>query len=153
MKNKKKLVGIMTAVLLVGGVAFAAWTANGDGTGTADATSAIDLDINPISGDDLYPGGSFDITVDLVNTNPYAVQVSSIHQTAATAITSDVTACTATSVVYATQTDGWLVPANDTLEDVVLTDALTMPNAGADDDCQGATFTIPLSLTGASSGS
>ena len=159
MKSRKKFVGIMTAVLLVGGVAFAAWTATGDGTGTATAATAQDLSITPESADNLYPGGPFDLTVDIYNPNPYPVEVTTIFQTVGEDITADAAhttaGCDGTTVEFTDATGSWSVPAANgatpgVLQNVVLADSLSMPNAGALDDCQGATFTIPLDLSGGS---
>jgi hypothetical protein len=160
MKNRKKFVGIMAATLMIGGVAFAAWTANGTGTGTAEAIEAQGLTITPEGADDLYPGGPFDLTVDISNPNPYPVEVTSIFQTEGDDITADAAhttaGCDGTTVEFTDQSGTWSVPAATdsstpgVLEDVLLAGSLSMPNEGAQDACQGATFTVPLDLLGAS---
>ncbi|HYX85316.1 MAG TPA: hypothetical protein VE777_10135 [Gaiellales bacterium] len=121
----------------------------------ATATRAQGLAIStPASATGLYPTGSVDLTVQLSNPNPYAVTVTTIAQTVGQSITVDAghSGCDASVVTFNASAGTGLsvrVPASGTATPT-LTNAVSMSNAAVD-ACQGATFTVPLSLSGASS--
>ena len=153
-RTRVTVLGSAIMVILAANIAFAAWTASGTGSGTATsgAGQAVSA-LGPASVTDLlYPTGSANVQLTISNPNPYKVSVTQIAQNGSTA--SDDENCVGTTVTMATQTTGWIVPAASgatpgTLA-VTLTDAATMSNA-ATDACQTANFTIPVSLTAASS--
>ena len=143
----------VVGVMLAAGVAFAAWTATGSGNGYAKATTAQALTTVDASGSttaQLYPGGTGDVKLTIHNPNPYAVRVTSV--TGAGSITSDKgAACDAsTGVSFANQTGLTLDVAAASNGTFTLTGAASMSNS-SDNSCQGAVFTIPVSLLGASS--
>lgn len=143
---------VATLSLFGAGIAFAAWTANGTGSGTAKATSAqaLSTEAVAITTGDLYPGATGDVKIKIVNPNPYNVTVTSIAGNGT--ITSDNGTCTTngTGVAFTNQTGLSLsVPASSSAT-FTLADAASMSNA-SDNSCQGATFTIPVTITGASS--
>ena len=150
---KRLAVGVMFAAIAVAGsVAVAAWLSSGTGSGFAKATTAQDLstiDAQASTSATLYPGATGDVTIDIDNPNPYPVRVTSV--TGTTAITSDAgAACNAsTGVVFADQTGLTLDVAANTDATFTLTGAVSMTNA-SDNSCQGAVFTIPVSLSGQS---
>lgn len=153
MRNKKKLlgIGIITTTLLAAGVAFAAWNAGGTGSGYAKATTAQALsttDVAATTTAQLYPGGTADVKIKIHNPNPYPVRVTSIDGNGA--ITSDKGAlCDAsTGVTYTNQSGTFDVSANSDAS-FTLSGAVAMSNA-SDNTCQGAVFTVPVSLSGAS---
>jgi hypothetical protein len=140
----------MTVALVgVGGTAFAVWTAAGAGSTNAAATTALPLTASSatVSSGLLYPGATGDATVVITNPNPFPVTVTSIS---GGTVTSDKGAsCNAsTGVTLSTQTGAFPVPANGT-QTFTLAGAVSMSNA-SDNSCQGAVFTIPVTLTGAS---
>ena len=154
--RKKILVpAAVGAALVMSAVAFAAWTASGSGTATASAGTAQTLSIDsPSTATGLYPTGAVDVQVRVTNPNQYAVTVTEIKQTAGQAISVDSghSTCDVTSVTFDDAGGANLnlrVPAGASAT-TTLTSAVAMSNA-ANDACQGATFTVPLSLTGASS--
>jgi hypothetical protein len=144
---------IVVGAMLAAGVAFAAWTATGSGSGYAKATTAQALstvDVSATTPATLYPGATGNVKLSISNPNPYVVTVSSVAGSGT--ITSDKgAACNAsTGVTYADQTGLSLsVPAGGSAT-FTLNGAVSMSNA-SDDSCQGAVFTIPVSLSGASS--
>ena len=153
MRNKKKLlgIGVITTTLLAAGVAFAAWNASGTGSGYAKATTAQVLttsDVAATTTAQLYPGGTADVKIKISNPNPYPVRITSI--TGNGAITSDKgAACDAsTGVTYTNQSGTFDVAANSDASFTLL-GAVAMSNA-SDNTCQGAVFTVPVSLSGAS---
>jgi hypothetical protein len=150
--RKVSVTAVFTGTLLVASVAFAAWTAGGSGHGYAKATTAdvvSTLDASASTTAQLFPGGSGDVTVTVSNPNDYPVRLTSIAGNGA--ITSDKgSACDAsTGVTFTDQTGVFDVPANDAAT-FTLSGAVAMSNA-SDNSCQGAVFTIPVTLGGASS--
>ena len=147
-------VGAIVGGAVVGGIAFAAWTSTGTGSATAKADTAEALttvDASATSEASLYPGATGDATLRIVNPNPYPVQVTSVTGTGT--VTSDKgAACDAsTGVTFTDQADvALVVPANDAAT-FTLAGAVAMTNS-SDNACQGAVFTIPVTLTGASAG-
>jgi len=154
-----------TALLLAGslgaGIAVAAWTQTGSGPGDAKAISAVNSVIsNGTVTADLYPGKTGGVlSLVVTNPNPYAVTFTSIA--ASGAITNDhsasTPACTTTGVslvtgsfasftVAAKAGMGGSNPAAATSSQAIV----SMDNT-SDTGCQGATFTVPVTLTGASS--
>ncbi len=152
--TKKLTVGtLFLGVALAGSVAFAAWTATGSGNGYAKAKSAVALttvDVSAATSAQLYPGATGDVLLKITNPNPYEVTVDSVAGNGA--ITSDKgSACDAlTGVSYTPPASPSLVvPAGASVQ-FTLTGAVAMNN-NSDDTCQGAIFTIPVTLAGASS--
>ncbi len=150
--RKRRLLGggIALMVLVVTGLAYAAWTANGTGSGYAKAGSAQALTTSDVSGtttSSLYPGTNGNVKIQINNPNPYPVSVTSV--TGNGAITDDTVGCVTTGVTFTDQTGLDLdVPASSN-QTFTLNNAASMSNA-SDNGCQGAVFTIPVSLSGAS---
>jgi hypothetical protein len=147
------------AVFIVGGIVFAAWVVTGTGQGYSKASQAQELttsDVSASTSSQLYPGGQGDVKVQINNPNPFPVTVSQIAGNGA--VSSDTAGCTdvggdsskATGVSFATQnlSSGNVVPAGGNL-DVTLNNAASMSNQAVN-ACQGAVFTIPVSLTASS---
>lgn len=148
---------LTTFAALIAGIAFAAWTATGTGSGYAKAKTAQTLstqDVHPFATATLYPGATGDVLISIVNPNDYNVTVASI--TGNGAITSLNAPCGVdlahpTGVTFTDQTGlSDVVPAHSTGTQFTLTGAAHMDNT-SDNSCQGATFVIPVSLSGASS--
>ncbi len=149
--RKALIVMVVVGGLLGGSVALAAWVATGTGNGYAKAGSASALSTVDASGAttaQLYPGATGDVVIEVHNPNPYPVRLTAIDGTGA--ITSDKgAACNAsTGVTFTDQTGTWDVAAGSD-QQFTLTGAVSMTNS-SDTSCQGALFTIPVSLTGAS---
>lgn len=158
-RNKKRLV--VLAILLVAvsaiGVAIAAWTTGGSGSGQASAGSAVSMTISAgTPSTSLYPTASADVAAVVSNPNPYKVHVSSIALGAISVDAGHSSCGTADVHVTSPQNNGgagWDVPAkvgavNGSLN-VNLANAISMDDT-ANDSCQGATFTVALTATGAS---
>lgn len=155
-KNTKRvaIVGGTVAALLGGGIAFAAWTSTGTGSGSAVADYAnADLGVTVTTVNGLYPTGSFNVPFTVANTNPYNVTLTKVTLEG---VTSDKTGC-ASSVVADTPSAN---PANTLIDtDQIAKTTGVTPSANfpikmlntADDTCKGATFTVTLKAWGASS--
>ena len=156
MKVTKKLTigALFVGIALASSVAFAAWTTNGTGSGYAKATSAANLTTVDASGstfaNQLYPTGTGDLIVKITNTNSYQVTVTAINNGSGSITSDKGSACDASTGVTFTNTAGsWVVPAGTT-QTFTLANKVAMSNA-SDNSCQGAVFTVPVSLVGASS--
>jgi hypothetical protein len=157
--KKRRVITVVTLLIAASaiGVAIAAWTTGGTGSGQASAGTATAMTISAgTPSTNLYPTASADVAAVFSNPNPYKVHVSSVALGAVT-VDGGHSACNTASVTVASMDDnsgsGWDVPAksggvNGSLN-VDLVGAISMTNA-ANDFCQGATFTVALTATGAS---
>ena len=132
---------------------IAAWVTNGSGPGYAKAQTASNLTLSDASASttaDLYPGATGSVKLKVTNPNPFPVRITSVAKQAS-AITSDKgAACDAsTGVTFSDQTGLALDVAAGATTTVTLANAISMSNA-SDNSCQGAVFTIPVNVTGAS---
>ena len=146
-RNSRRLAGIATGmvVLLAGTVAFAAWTSNGTGSGTAAARSAQSLTVNVSPATGLYPTGTINVPFTVTNPNPYSVTLSKMQLTN---VTVDKAGCTVGVVSGADLPDTDVIAAGATT--VSRNFPVTMSNS-AEDACQGAVFTLTLKANGLSS--
>lgn len=146
--------GVATALglVLTSGVALAFWSTGGSGSGTATARSSLNLTgtLSTVSG--LYPGASLSVTVTVANPNPFPVKVTAV--TGGT-VTTTASGCTTTGVTFTSQTtsnglgaSGFTVPANST-GTALPSSTVAMDNTSLN-ACQGATFTVPVTLTATS---
>jgi hypothetical protein len=137
--------------VMVSGSAFAWWTSQAQGTGSAAIGNAVsltnDATVAASTTSKLYPGGpAADVVTKVNNPNGFAVNV-----TAATFGSVSVSGasgpCTTTGLTFSTPTAGLpvTIPANGSAT-ITLAGAATMGTT-ADSGCQNATFTINLSLT------
>src|SRR3954451_13338788 len=76
MKNftrRSTAVTVTTVALLGAGVALAAWTSTGTGSGSASADTDKGLGLTPGPAAGLYPTGCRTVSIQVKNTNAYAV--------------------------------------------------------------------------------
>jgi hypothetical protein len=143
---------LLFGIIAVSSVAYAAWTATGGGQGYAKAGTAQALttvDVSATTTATLYPSHTGDVLLKITNPNPYAVTVTTV--TGSGAITSAPAACNlSTGVTFTNQTGLSLVVPASSAAQFTLTGAAAMSNA-SDNSCQGSIFTIPVTLSGASS--
>ena len=149
LRRKLTLLGAVMALFLLGSVVFAAWLVTGEGNGAAQATTADDLVVGPGSTTaDLYPGSNGDVELSIENPNAFDVTLSSIA--ADGAVTTTAPGCNTTGVTFtAPATAGQVIAAGATLS-LSLPNAASMSNA-SDNACQGATFSVPVTVSAASS--
>jgi hypothetical protein len=153
LSRKSRLIGGAVTILVLGvvGLVYAAWTTSGSGSGyakagTSQALTTLDVSVSTIA--DLYPGTNGNVLVRVNNPNPYPVRVTDINGNGAITAGGGIGTCTTTGVTYTNQTGTFDIPANSAAT-FTLNNAAHMTNA-SENGCQGATFTIPVSLTGAS---
>jgi hypothetical protein len=146
----KLIVALIAFVVVAGaaGAAYAFWSTGGTGSGVAttgdlESVTILSATAGEVVGSKLYPGGTANVVLKVSNPNAYAVQVVSIEQVDDSDITGsgscDTTGVTFTAPVSVPDID----PGTNT---IVLTNAASM-DTSSDDDCQGATFDIPVTLT------
>jgi hypothetical protein len=147
MRNSKRaaVVGVGIVGMLGAGVAFAAWTTEGTGSGSATAGTdqALTVTVSPATG--LYPTGTTNVAYTVTNPNSYAVTLS---QTSLQGVTVDKSGCVASVVTGSPVVVSDRIAAGATSTSKSF--PVTMSNA-ATDECKGAVFTLTLKVTGASS--
>ncbi len=148
LKRKVAVVGVAVGAVIGGNMAYAAWTANGTGSGNAKALSAQAITVTASTGAaDLYPGFTAgDVFFTVTNNNPYPVTFTGM--TAGTVTSSDPTNCPASNVTVANATGlSIAAAANASGVSRSIADVVSMGHS-APDGCQGVVFTIPLTLSG-----
>lgn len=151
--------GITLAALILAftgvGIGWAAWTTQGTGSGSARAITPVTVTVTTDTGQtaDLYPGapaGALHFRVD--NANPYPVTFTSMTPGTVT-VDSAHSGCAAGNVTVAARTGLSIsVPANTPPASAIarsVASAVTM-SPSAPDACQGAVFTIVVTLNGTS---
>jgi hypothetical protein len=127
---------------------------SGNGPAYARAQTASSLSLGDASASataDLYPGATGAVKVKVTNPNPFPVRITSIVKQPTAAIASDKgAACDAsTGITFTDQTGLALDLAGGATTTFTLANAVSMSNA-SDNSCQGAVFTIPVTVSGAS---
>ncbi|MGO9559106.1 MAG: hypothetical protein ACLPQS_16440 [Acidimicrobiales bacterium] len=156
MKKRKSLIAIAAttgAVLLGSGVAFAAWSASGTGSGAGRALTAQSLVVTAVApgpvGASLYPGGPAGwVYLTIQNPNPYGVNVTGLSW--GTPTSGDTTDCPNTNIsvdATAPTTANIPVPADSTSEPLQIFGVLDLAGA-APNGCQGVVFTVPVTVSG-----
>jgi hypothetical protein len=138
-----------------GGLAWAYWRMSGSATTTVRAGSAVQLrgTGSPFPQTFLYPGGAADLKVTIQNDNPFPVVVRQITLSPDGVVADSPHAsagCRNTGVTLSPPPNlfSWNVDKNSS-RSFVFTRGVRMTNA-SDSACQGATFTLPLTLGGTS---
>jgi hypothetical protein len=132
------------------GVALAFYTTSGSGSGSATAATPQAVSVVAFAGGDapsstLQPGGTADVILRLSNPNAYAVTL--VAATGNGSITPDSghSGCTTTGVSFTDQTGLSIsIPSGSSL--VHVPGAAKMDTTSSS-GCQGATFSIPITLT------
>jgi hypothetical protein len=152
--RKRQLIAGLTTLLVFGvvGLVYAARTTSGSGSGYAKAGSAQALttvDVSASTAATLYPGANGDVLIKINNPNPYPVRITDVTGNGAVTADSGHATCVTTGVTFTDQhTQTIDIPVSSQTQ-ATLTGAAHMSNA-SDNGCQGATFTIPVSLSGTS---
>src|SRR5213593_4396428 len=143
---------VLTTLTIAVGVTYGSWTISGTGNGYSKAVTAQSLTTVDVSGSataQLYPGGTGDLIVRASNPNPFAVTITAVSGNGT--ITSDKGAsCNASTGVTYTDTTGLSqAVAAGGAATFTLANKVSMSNA-SDNACQGAIFTVPISITATS---
>ena len=132
------------ALVMAAGVAYAAWSVLGAGTGTAASGAPKALGVSATVGGTLYPGASADVLVTVSNPNSAPVTVQSLAL--AGAVTASAGCSTPGVTVSMPSSTSLVVPAGGNAS-LNVTNGVSMTTASSS-NCQGATFTIPLQANG-----
>lgn len=163
MKLSKRtgVIALFLVALIGGGVAAAAWLVSGTGAATSQAASAVNLTVTAGSPTaSLYPkpvGGYGSTAVGAVvalvdNPNPFPVRLTNATFGTVTATPIAGRTCAATNVIApapVTLATPVTLAANSADTAVTIPGALEMLQT-ADNGCQGASFSVQVTLTGAS---
>jgi hypothetical protein len=148
--NPKVAAGVIATIFcLVAGVAFATWTSNGTGSASARARTAQTVTVSATTGAaDLYPGfDGGDLHFTLTNANPYGIEFTAM--TPGVVTSSSPVACPATNLDVDAESGLSLAVGADTTSGALsIADVVTLDGA-APDGCQGVTFTVAVTLSGA----
>jgi len=146
---------LASSVLLVVvgcGVAFAVWSTTGAGAGAAQTGTLQTVTVTALTGSDspsstLVPGGSADVMLRVNNPNGTAVQIYSVTGNGPVTADAGHSGCTTTGVSFVPPAVpvGTSLAANSTTL-VHLPNAASMSTASLS-ACQGATFSIPVTVT------
>jgi hypothetical protein len=156
LRARPVIVAAVVAVLTVtGGAAWALWQVTGSRATSAATQDAVELRLvgRPDPDRPLYPGAKVDLVVTVHNDNSFPVLVNVLRMGTAP-VTADQAhrnaGCITTGValVASPMTVTWRVNPN-ARKDFILTEGLTMSN-DSDSACQGATFSVPLTVSGRS---
>jgi hypothetical protein len=152
-KKRNFIAGSMALIAMCAvGFVYAAWTTNGSGSGYAKAgtsTALTTVDVSATTPATLYPGVAGDVKLQIHNPNPYAVRVTAVAGSGTITPDAGHSGCTTTGVTYTDQSSLTIdIPASSDTT-TTLSGAASMSSASID-ACKGATFTIPVTLTGAS---
>jgi hypothetical protein len=159
LSKRASLLTLFLGILLASSIAFAWWTASGTGDGSAEALTAQDIDVTATGTvAELYPGKTnASLYVSFHNPNAYPVSLSSIAENSVT-VDAGHPGCPNTVVSL----DGAYpqLPIALAADDAApggadefagpLTNAVSMDGPGTPNACQGATFTVNLTVTGTS---
>jgi hypothetical protein len=150
----RRLVVIAVVLVALGAGAEVAWsfiTSTGSGAGTASTPTLITVSIDATSGTPLtalLPGSSGDATLELANPNATTLTLTSVVG-AGTITVSNAPGCTSGNdgVTFTNQSAlSVVVPAHATAFSVDLPGSVAMAASSAS-ACQGATFSIPVTVT------
>lgn len=144
---------VLTLLTIASGVTFGSWSITGSGDGYSKAVTAQNLTFVDVSGSttaQLYPGGTGDLRVRVTNPNPFAVTLTAVSNGSGSITSDRGAACDASTGVTYTNATGLSqsVGAGATVTFTVA-NKVSMSNA-SDNSCQGAVFTIPISVTATS---
>jgi hypothetical protein len=139
-------------ITVAGGMTLGSWAVSGSGNAYAKASTATALTIGDASASttaQLYPGGSGDVKVMITNPNAFDVTVTSVTRTGAIASDKGAACNASTGVTFTNPTNLTATLAAGATGTITLTGAASMSNA-SDNTCQGAVFTIPVSVAATS---
>jgi hypothetical protein len=147
MRFRKSLVAAAAVPVSLGaGVAFAYFTSTGSGTAAASTAAMQAVTVAAATGtpsNPLYPGGTGDVVLKVTNPNSYAVTL--VRVAGSGTITAG-NGCSPTGVTFTDQTGLSIPIAASATTQVDLPSAAAMQATSAS-TCQGATFSIPVTIT------
>ena len=153
-RRRRRTLVVAAMTLVAAGTAVAYWSAPGDGSASATSGTTSDLTLTPGTPTaQLYPGGQANVVLTVTNPNVGSVRIGSLARdigqgTNGFGVDGAHSACDVAALSFTTQTNGgagWTLPGSSNTP-ITLTNALSMTTSAAN-ACQGATFTVYLSVT------
>jgi hypothetical protein len=147
------MVGAAVALLIgiTGGAASAYWSSIGSGSGPASTGTLQPVTVTAFVGGDapsstLIPGGSADVVLRVNNPNAYTVTLVSASGNGSITPDASHAACTTTGVTFSNQSglSSPIAASGTTLVDLPGAASMGITSSNG---CQGATFSIPVSIT------
>jgi hypothetical protein len=146
-------VAVPVVALALGGIAWAAWGVHGSGTtqakaGTSVALVVVSAGISPTTL--LYPGGTAGVVIRVRNDNRFPVTIGTVTRTSKPITTDAAHSGCPGSVLDTTEEDDnfdvtWRLAAGED-KTFTLNNAMRM-DVHAGNACQGAAFSIPISIS------
>lgn len=139
-------------ILAIGGTAWAYFSSSGSGSGSGSTGSISTVTLDATAGTPstpLYPGGTGDVSLEVNNPNAYVVTLVGVALKPGGTIMADAghSGCTTTGVTFTTQTGlSTTIPQSASGYRIDLSGAVSM-SAMSSNGCQGATFSIPVTIT------
>jgi hypothetical protein len=149
-RNWIALTLICLAIGSLTGAAAAYWNGHGAGWASAATGTMGTVSVTAFTGGDapstaLLPGGSSDVVLRISNTNSYSVTLTAISLNGSITASGGVRTCSVSGVsTNFPSSPSITVPAGSNL--IHLSSAAVM-SAGSSSGCQGATFSIPITVT------
>jgi hypothetical protein len=144
--KRSAVVGATVAGLFGAGVALAAWTNEGVGSGDVTAGQAKALTVSVGTVDGLVPNGTANVPFTVKNLNDYDVK---LENATLQSVTTSNAGCNATAVTGdPVDLSSVAALAKDATSSQQMF-PVTMDNTAAN-ECQGAVFTVTLKVTGLS---
>jgi hypothetical protein len=139
----------LAAALGAAGIAVAAWLSSGSGRPGVSAGTALAPTTGTVAGSAvttglLTPGTSGTAIVTVTNPNPYTVKILTIAPNGAATAGGGVGTCATTGVSFSAQQPGVTLAAKASTT-LTLPGAVAMSTA-SETGCQGATFTVPVTV-------
>ena len=145
-----KLAGLSVLVIGPTGTAFAYWNGSGIGTAAAATGAVAAPSVVALVGGDapssaLLPGGASDVILRINNPNPYALVLTAISANGSIVVSGASGTCTSSGVsTNFPSSPAIAVAAGSSLVDLP---GAALMSLGSQSGCQGATFTIPVSVS------
>jgi hypothetical protein len=151
-RRGRRFVGSLVGVglLALGGAAWASFASSGSGTGPGVTGTLRTVTLSATAGSSstpLYPGATGDVSLEVDNANAYAVTLVSVTGNGTVTADAGHPTCTTTGVTFSNQTGlSTTIPGGASNDHILLPGAVSM-NAASSNGCQGATFSIPVTIT------
>jgi hypothetical protein len=139
----------LAAALGAAGIAVAAWLSSGSGRSGVTAGNALAPTTTAVAGSAvttglLTPGTTGTAMITVTNPNPYKVKVLTIAPNGAATASGGAGTCATTGVSFTSQAPGVTLATNASTT-LTLAGAVAMSTA-SETGCQGATFTVPVTV-------
>ena len=144
MKRRATVLATVISSLLIAGVVFAAFTADGAGAGSATSFEVLnnsDVNFDEVGG--LYPGHTVDAVVEVVNNESFPAKVTDITFTTAVPTGSECDASKIDAVLAEALSDATLAAGGGEGSSEEYDVEITM-DAGVGNECQNTPFTFTL---------